>query len=406
MHQEARKLFNESFTEAKYNQFVSAIENEYPGQLDFRIAESPVFIPEELRAKLTEACDEMMEVICAENFISKTSRAVPPGLCVPNENSHTSFLALDFAICRDDTGNLIPQLIELQGFPSIFGYQAYLSESFMRHFSIPDDFTYLFASADKEVYYQRLRELLLGTHRPEEVILLEIFPEKQKTRIDFAITEQQMGIKTICYTKVIREGRKLYYEDNNQKIQIKRIYNRLIFDDLHSYPGLKTSFNLTDDVEVEWVGHPNWFFRISKFTLPFLTGKYVPETKFLSDYHGEYPADLDQYVLKPLFSFAGTGVLLTVTPTILAALPDPENYILQKKVTYEPVIQSPDGLVKCEIRMMYGWPDKAPKPELLISLSRLSRGEMIGVRFNKEFTWVGSSACFYEQKRLLPDTTS
>jgi len=238
--------------------------------------------------------------------------------------------------------------------------------------------------------------LVLGNEQPEHVILLEIYPEKQKTRIDFAVTEQMLGIKAICYTKLIREGKQLFYENEGRKIQVRRIYNRLIFDDLFNYPDLQTSYHFTDDVEVQWVGHPNWFFRISKFAMPFLNGEYVPETCFLSHYDGQFPADLQNYVLKPLFSFAGSGVQLHLTKADLEAIADPENYILQRKVAYEPVIQAPDGLVKCEIRMMYGWSDNAEKPELLISLSRLSRGEMIGVRYNKDFTWVGGSASFFE----------
>jgi hypothetical protein len=221
-------------------------------------------------------------------------------------------------------------------------------------------------------------------------------PDKQKTRIDFAVTEQMLGIKAVCYTKLIREGRELFYEKDGRKIRIKRIYNRLIFDDLLNYPDLITNYHFTDEVDVTWVGHPNWFFRISKFSMPFLQGPYIPETRFVSDYLGKFPADLENFVLKPLFSFAGSGVKLHITRADLEGLADPENYILQRKVTYEPVIQAPDGLVKCEIRMMYAWNDESEKPELLISLSRLSRGEMIGVRFNKDFTWVGSSATFFE----------
>lgn len=397
MHKQARETFNRSFSEKGYEEFVEYLNAAFPGQLDFRVAETPVFIPADLKDKILRASEEIIETILSPDFRAKTDRAVPSNQYVPGENAHTSFLAIDYAICRNAMGELVPQLIELQGFPSIFGYQAFLSEAFRKFFAIPADFGYLFNTASLEEYVSKLKTLILGNEQPEQVILLEIFPDKQKTRIDFAVTEKMLGIKAICYTKLIREGRQLYYEQDGQKIRIKRIYNRLIFDDLFNYPDLQTSFHFTDDVDVEWVGHPNWFFRISKFAMPFLNGEFVPETRFLSDYQGNFPADLDHYVLKPLFSFAGSGVQLHVTKPALEAIDDPENYILQRKVAYEPVIQSPDGLVKCEIRMMYGWPDDAPKPDLLISLSRLSRGEMIGVRYNKDFTWVGGSASFFEQ---------
>ncbi len=398
MHQQARSEFNISFSEDKYQKFIASIEDAFPGTLDFRVAESPVFVPADLKAKITKACADIITELRATDFIAKTNRAVPEKQNVPNENAHTSFLAIDFAICKNMSGELVPQLIELQGFPSIFAYQALLSEQFRAHFSINENFQYLFGEPLYDSYVQKLKELIVADHDPEQVILLEIFPEKQKTRIDFAVTEQMLGVAPVCYTKLIREGRELFYIKNERKIQVKRIYNRLIFDDLLNYPDLETSYKFTDNVDVEWVGHPNWFFRISKFTMPFLRNEFIPETKFLSDYKGSFPADLENYVLKPLFSFAGSGVQLHVTEPVLLGIQDPQNYILQKKVVYEPVIQAPDGMVKCEIRMMFGWPDKAVEPELLISLSRLSRGEMIGVRFNKDFTWVGGSAAFYEEK--------
>lgn len=396
MHKQARDAFNKSFTERGYEEFVESLRSAFPGQLDFRVAETPVFVPNALTKKILQASNGIIESLLSPDFSTKTDRAVPTGQNVPGENAHTSFLAIDYAICKDANGELVPQLIELQGFPSIFGYQAFLSEQFGKFFAINSNFGYLFGTSGYEGYISKLKALILGNEQPEHVILLEIFPEKQKTRIDFAVTEQMLGVSAVCYTKLIREGRQLFYEKDGRKIQVKRIYNRLIFDDLLNYPDLQTSYHFTDDVDVQWVGHPNWFFRISKFAMPFLNGEFVPETRFLSDYKGNFPSDLQNYVLKPLFSFAGSGVQLHLTKANLEAIADPENYILQRKVAYEPVIQAPDGLVKCEIRMMYGWPDNAEKPELMISLSRLSRGEMIGVRYNKDFTWVGGSASFFE----------
>jgi hypothetical protein len=397
MHKQARETFNRSFTEDKYQDFVASFETAFPGQLDFRVAETPVFVPKELYEKISEASEEIINTLISPDFKEKTERAVPEDQNVPGENAHTSFLAIDYAICKDESGELIPQLIELQGFPSIFGYQAFLSESFRKYFDIAEGFQYALGGEDYEGYVQKLKDLILAGEDPEQVILLEIYPEKQKTRIDFAVTEAMLGVKAVCYTKLIREGKSLFYEKDGRKIQVKRIYNRLIFDDLQSYPDLETSYHFTDEVDVTWVGHPNWFFRISKFSMPFLKSPYIPETRFVSEYEGNFPGDLENYVLKPLFSFAGSGVKLHITEEDLSSLEDPENYILQKKVKYEPVIQAPDGLVKCEIRMMYGWKDDAAKPELLISLSRLSRGEMIGVRYNKDFTWVGGSAGFFEK---------
>lgn len=389
-----RQAYNQSFSEAVYADFLGKIREDWPGQLDFRVAESPVFIPAALREKLITAGESFIDTITASDFRLKTEAAIPDGQRVPGENGHTSFLAIDFAVCRDEAGDLTPQLIELQGFPSVFAFQGYLSALFAERYpAIPESLRWHFAADD---YAAELKKVLLGDEAPEHCILLEIFPEKQKTRIDFAVTEALTGIRPVCYTQIQKEGRNLFYDRDGIRTPIRRIYNRLIFDDLQSYPELQTDFQLTDDIDVTWVGHPNWFFRISKYILPLLKSPYVPETRYLSDFGGKFPEDLDNYVLKPLFSFAGMGVDLHPTAESLAAITDPQHYILQKKVQYEPVIQAPDGGVKCEIRLLYTWPEGDARPKLLTSLSRLSRGEMIGVRYNKDFSWVGASACFFE----------
>ena len=392
-----RQAYNAAFSEEKYNEFINGIHADWPDQLEFRVAETPVFVPATLKNKLTEACESFVDVIVGAHYKAKTQHAIPVGQFVPHENEHASFLAIDFAICKDENDELTPQLIELQGFPSIFGFQSYVTEKFREYFPIPEEFSNYFSGIiDQAAYIAKLKKVIIGKEKPENVILLEIYPEQQKTRIDFAVTETFLGIKAVCYTKIKKVGRKLFYELDGREVEIKRIYNRLIFDDLTNFPDLQAEFDLTDDLEVTWVGHPNWFFRISKYTLPYLKSPYVPDTHFLSEYSDNLPTDLENYVLKPLFSFAGSGVKIHVTTKDIEEVADPENWILQRKVNYEPIIQAPDGLVKCEIRMLYVWEDNAPRPQLLTSLSRLSRGEMIGVRFNKDFTWVGGSTCFYE----------
>ena len=398
MIQSARQVFNQSFSPERYRAFLDKIEASAPNQLDFRVAETPVFVPKLLTDKLLQACNEIIDVITRDDFKTLTEKAIPAEQRVPNEDAHTQFLAVDFAICNDENGELIPQLIELQGFPSLYSFQPYLADLFRSMYPIPDNLSHLFNVGTNADYLARLTQMLVGDHNPEEVILLEIYPERQKTRIDFVLTERYTGIATVGLTDIRKEGRALFYEKDGRKIRIKRIYNRLIFDDLQNFPDLQTDFHLTDDADVEWAGHPNWFFRISKYTLPLLKSPYIPASFYLSSLP-EYPADLENYVLKPLFSFAGAGVKLNITAADLDAIPtnQRDGYLLQRKVKYEPVIQSPDGLVKCEIRMLFIWPEADPKPTLMTNLSRLSRGEMIGVNFNKNKDWVGGTVCFFEK---------
>ena len=398
MIQSVREQFNQQFSPETYRAFLDKIEHDLPGQLDFRVAESPIFVPKELTDKLLQACDDIIDVIIQPNFNALTEAAIPAGQRVPGEDEHTQFLAVDFAVCKDEAGSLTPQLIELQGFPSLYGYQPYTADLFRSVYSIPNNLSHLFNVDTNADYLEQLRAMIVGDCDPDEVILLEIYPEKQKTRVDFALTEQAIGVAPVCLTKIKKQGRELFYEKDGREVRIRRIYNRLIFDDLRNFPNLQTDFHLTDDVDVEWVGHPNWFFRISKYTLPLLNSPFVPASYYLSDL-SEYPTDLENYVLKPLFSFAGSGVKLNISPADLDAIPADQRsgYLLQRKVKYEPVIQSPDGLVKCEIRMLFIWPKDDERPTLLTNLSRLSRGEMIGVDFNKNKDWVGGTVCFFER---------
>lgn len=392
---EIRQAYNQAFSVERYQEMLAAIARDLPGMPDFRIAETPIFVPAALRDKLISAGESIIDVLTAPDFKALTEQAVPTRQRVPNENAHTSFLAIDFAVCRNEQGELEPQLIELQGFPSLYAFQEYLPGVFRGHFPVPDSVSHVFQPGGSETYIEHLRQLIVGDENPEQVILLELFPEKQKTRIDFALTRRYLGVEAVCITNVRKNGRQLYYERDGRQIPIKRIYNRLIFDELDQHPNLKTEFQLTDDVDVTWVGHPNWFFRISKYTMPLLHSPFVPESHYL-DQLTTYPADLENYVLKPLFSFAGSGVRLHITAADLDAIADKQNFLLQRKVQYEPIIQSPDGLVKCEIRMLYGWPEEASRPLLLTNLGRLSRGEMIGVDFNKNKDWVGGTVCLLE----------
>jgi hypothetical protein len=398
MQSTIRQTYNRSFSKEKYQYFLDEMNKSLRQPIEFRVAETPVFVPKALKEKLINTCEGIINVIVQDDFKDKTSKAIPEYQNVPNENNHTSFLAIDFAVCQGEKGEYNPQLIELQGFPSLFGFQYLLSENYQKHFPIPEEYDFLFNVPDRIAYVEALRRLIVGDKKVENVILLEIYPDTQKTRVDFDITEKLIGVKAICLTKIIKDGKKLFYLNDGIKTPIYRIYNRLIFDDLTNFPDLNTDFKLTDEVDVEWIGHPNWFFRISKYMMPFLNNNYIPECHFLSDYQGKYPENLSDYVLKPLFSFAGSGVIINILPTDLEKIKDPENYILQKKVKYEPVIKTVDGSkVKCEIRMLYIWQNDEPRPTLLTNLARLSRGEMIGVRYNKDYDWVGGSVCFMEK---------
>jgi hypothetical protein len=391
-----RQRYNQSFSDERYLKFLADLNQTYSLNIPFRIAESPVFIPHEFRLKLFAASDSIIDFLTRKDFKHLTEKAIPQNCFVPNETDHTLFLALDFAIVKDSSGELQPKLIELQGFPSLYGFQDFLSAKFREHFEIPFGVSSHFGLSSEE-YCKKLKQVLVGDHHPENVVLLEIDPMKQNTAIDFVVTEHLTGIHPVHLGDVQRDGKKLFYWREGKRIDIDRIYNRVIFDELIGRKDLQLQFNLTEDVNVEWAGHPNWFFRISKYTMPLIKSAYIPECKFLSEFTS-FPKDLENYVLKPLFSFSGSGVIFHATLKDLEAISEKEygNFMLQRKVEYEPVIQSPDGLVKAEIRLLFLWEDGQPRPVPVTNLARLSRGEMIGVKFNKDKTWVGGTVSFFE----------
>ena len=396
MIEDIRNRFNAEFTQEKYQALLKDVADDFGFAPTFRIAETPFFIPKFLEEKLLEACNQVIDFVKKPDFKSLTQRSIELNTSVPNEDAHTQFMAIDFGICEEE-GQLVPKLIEVQGFPSIFNFQFNLFRKFLRHYPFLEEFTPYPNGMGEIQYLSYLKQVVLGKYGVEEVVLLEIEPEKQNTKIDFYYASRDLGIPVICVTEVIREGKKLFYQNSSgQKIQIRRIYNRVIFDELDLRKDLKLQFSFTDELEVEWAGHPNWYTRISKFILPYLQGPYFIETSLLSELK-EIPEDLENYVLKPLFSFSGSGVIFHVTQKDVEAVKEKDLYILQKKVHYAPVIQAPDGRVKVEVRILCLWPESDPSPQVVGNLVRLSRGEMIGVKFNKDKDWVGGSIGLFEK---------
>lgn len=397
MIKSARDHFNQNFSKEKYKSFLNDIHGVHPGAIQFRVAETPIFIPSDYLRQMKEASEDIINVLISPDFKDKTKAAIPRKLNIPNETAHPEFLVLDFALCADKKGGYIPQLVELQGFPSMNAFQVLLANKYKEHFGIADEFSPYLNGYTEDTYWQLLKDIIVGNHDPREVILLEVKPHEQKTRIDFYLTRDKLGVEPVCITDIVKEGRHLFYLKDNQKIPIKRIYNRLIFDDLHAQKKKLGKFiDLTHKFDVEWASHPNWFYRISKFTLPLLDSPYVPATYYLNKLE-VIPNQLEDYVLKPLFSFAGQGVVLDITKKDIEKIKDPENWILQRKVEYASVIRTPDEPAKFEIRLMFYWKEGEERPVLAQNLCRLSKGKMVGVRYNADKEWVGASIGLFQQ---------
>jgi hypothetical protein len=395
MHPELRARFNADFTPEKYATLRRCVNETEQWPADFRISETPVFLTQAFTDDVTRGANAIIDATRTPEFVKQAASAVPKALEVPNESAHPNFLVVDFAICEEEN-RLVPRLIELQAFPSLFGFQLLLLDCIRKAYPIiPRNWTSSFGGIKDDAYLQLLRRTIIAGSAPENVVLLEIEPEKQKTRIDFAATETLLDIRPVCVTKIKKRGHQLFYDRDGSEVQIERIYNRVIFDELIRRPDLNLPFQFQDELDVTWVGHPNWYFRISKHSLPFLETEHTSPTFFADD----FPANenIGDYVLKPLYSFAGHGVDMEPTRRKIAALENPGEWILQKKVDYAPFVLTVDGQKsKAEIRMMFVWPDNDRNPTLVNNLVRMSQGEMMGVDFNVDKTWVGASIALHE----------
>ncbi len=392
-----RAQYNNNFTQEKYEAFLKELNSQH-GPIQFRSAETPVFVPKDFTNQMLSACESIVDVILKPDFKELTQHAIPENLRVLNEDDYPSCITFDFGVCTNEQNELEPQLIEMQAFPTLFAFEVLLDDIYYKHFGAPANYSSYLSGLNRESYLKLLKDLLLNGHEPEHVILLEIFPDQQKTNIDFYCTREYTGIQPVCVTELIKKGKQLFYLNNGKETLIKRIYNRVIFDELLQQEDWvqEKAKVLFEDIDVEWMPHPNWFYRISKYTLPLIRHKNIPPTQYLNQVQ-QVPEDLENYVLKPLFSFAGQGVVIDVTPGDIQKIKDPQNWILQKKVVYAPVIQTPDEPAKAEIRLFYFWPRHADRPIPTNNLARLSKGKMIGVRYNKDKTWTGGTFGLFEQ---------
>jgi hypothetical protein len=419
-----RRCFNSQFTPQGYALLIDVLERRCGVKIGFRVAETPIFVPLELMEEMAKAgVDLALELVGDPSYLEAARRAIPANYVVAGETEHPNFLTADFALVRDEEGELVPRLVEIQAFPSVYGYQAELCRCYQEAFGLDGwsggGLGFLLSGLREEEYWDLLRRTIVDGLDPENVILTEIDPTHQKTRPDFEVTAGRLGIATVDIRELVAEGNRLHYRNGKgQLVPIERIYNRAIADELIARK-VRLPFDLTRAWDVEWAGHPNWYFLISKFSIPWLTrpagrNAAVPPAVFLNDFlDGNGRVELEQagvrlpantgretvyseLLLKPLFSFAGKGIQFDPTQEQLEAIPPAERggFLLQQRMHFEPNIETPHGLTQAEIRILYLWPEDGRLTPVL-SLVRLGRGKMMGVDHNRDQEWVGASAGFF-----------
>lgn len=400
-----RQPFNARFVPQKYETFLRRIDDLCGTHVQFRLSETPCFFPKELIDRMaTDGKELIRQLVDNPEYRARSDQAVPAEFKVPNEAPYPMFVQVDFGLVRDPNGELQPKLVELQAFPSLYAYQGYLAQAYLDVYGLQNlasdlgpqvsntstrELQCFLSGLDANSYRELLRRAILAAHDPGNVILMEIHPQQQKTLPDFLLTEKMLGVRTVNIVDIKKDGSRLYYERDRKRIPIQRIYNRTIVDELQR-KNVQLAFDWREDLDVEWAGHPNWYFRISKFSIPYLKHDSVPKTWFL-DRLDETPADLENYALKPLYSFAGLGVVIAPTKKEIAAIPADKRpyYILQERLHFEPVIETPFGGTKAEVRVMYIWLEELVP---VLTIIRMGRGLMMGVDHNKNMEWVGASA--------------
>lgn len=402
MLQRFRTEFNQrQFTPGRYAALLSRLDERTRSNIEFRVSETPCFFAPEVLAEMAEAGRVLThQLIDSPDYMRASDAAIPDKYRVPNDNPKPNFMTADFGFVRGEDGELHPKLVELQAFPSIFGYQDIVCEEYIRTYGLDRELDWRFGGLDGEGYWKLLGQTIVGDHDPENVVLTEVEPVTQKTLPDFHVYEDRLGITTVDIAKLKKEGSRLFYERRGKWVPIERIYNRAIVDEIDRKQ-IKPAFDYRDELQVEWAGHPNWYFRISKFSLPYLNHPTVPACVFLDDWFAgkreTVPEKRDRLLLKPLYSFAGKGIQFAPTDADLNAIPKRErhDYLLQERMTFEPVIVTPHGATQAEVRILYVWPETAAEMTPVTSLVRLGRGLMMGVDHNRNQQWVGGSAALF-----------
>ena len=408
-----RQEFNSRYRPEAYRLLLRNLDVCVRTHVPFRVAETPVFFPKALLDEMATVGAELTRRLVGDReYLAESSRAIPEAWRAADETPHPHFMTVDFGLVKEADGRLSPRLVELQAFPSVYAYQFVLSESYRSAFDLDSlahdahrPLDYYLGGNTPASFWKKMQQVILNGHQPENVVLAEVDPMHQKTLPDFQVTADRLGIRIIDIAEITPQDRpgklpRLCYREGKRLVPIHRIYNRAIVDELIQ-KHVQLHFDYRESFDVEWAGHPNWYFHLSKFSIPYLDHPCVPPAVFLDDWfkgvgRDQLPADREQWILKPLFSFAGKGIQFAPSDQDLHAIPPQErrNYLLQQRVKFESVIDTPFGMTQPEIRILYLWPD-GEDIQPVLPLVRLGRGKMMGVDHNRDLEWVGASAAFY-----------
>ncbi|MBE7181386.1 MAG: hypothetical protein INR71_09305, partial [Terriglobus roseus] len=210
MIRKLREAFNHSYTDGAYRSLLADLNQISRAELTIRIAETPVLLPAPMLRQMIDAGAAMThQLVGNAAYLQQAAATIPEAFRVRNQDAHPHFMTVDFGLVhtgdgpwQGDLDTLEPRLVELQAFPSVFGLQSVLGDLYCKHFQLPGDIARYPEGLDDITYWQKLRETIVANHAPENVILLEVTPEQQKTLPDFHIHQDHLGIRAVDIAQV------------------------------------------------------------------------------------------------------------------------------------------------------------------------------------------------------------
>ena len=347
---------------------------------------------------------EIVDQLSRPALLAELKQIIPGRYDTPGMDPLPNCVQVDFAITPAPGGGLEGKVVELQAFPSGYAMMTVFADAWDAELKtqpgLEGDWTCCVLPRAEAMAL--MRDTILGGERPEHVALVDFEPHQQKTVPDFVATEKLFGVESACATELVKEGRKLFRHKDGKLIPLRRIYNRMVFDELET-EGVPAAVRVEREARRHLVQPPQLVLAMEQVLTAVPRAPRRCPRRRSSRISKTLPADLSRYVLKPLFSFAGAGVVIDVTPEDIARVPAEQRHgwVLQKKIVYAPAIHAPDGTeVKAEVRVMLLRPPEAPKLRPAIHLVRLSRGKMLGVDQNRGLTWVGASVGLWRADSL------
>jgi len=279
----------------------------------FKATSSEVFLfPKELKSELIEAATGITNQLFSSRVLTLAESNITDNSNILDFRSYKNlpepyFMTIDLAYAPGGGTNF--KLIEAQAFLSI-------SHMFFEHYSKLLDL-------NRDVFlnfeaYQHFLRKIQNNHS----ILLEDCPWEQKTAIDFHLLQKQASIEVLNFRGIL----------GSHALKEKLIYNRLIFADLTAQEFANAKISLSGLPNARWLHHPDWYYFVSKSSLPYITSPWAAQSFLVADKPLNFEPKSNAWVLKPLFDYGCSGVNLNPSRTDIENVDAPKEWLLQQKI--------------------------------------------------------------------------